>query len=527
MKILLLLVACIITITVYSQPDIDWQKTYGGNTNDIVSKITVKADGSGFFIAGSSNSGISGEKSQDSRGLSDYWVLSINSSGQIIWQKTIGGAQDDGLNALCANTDGSFLLGGVSYSGISGEKTDNSRGFGDYWLVKVSASGIIEWQKTIGGANLDILRSASQTSDGGYIIGGASNSNISGEKSENVRGSNSNYDYWILKLNSSGDILWQKTYGGESTEELSIIKQTSDMGYIVAGTSSSPLGYDKTENSKGGYDFWILKLDSDGIIQWQKTLGGNADDYAVDVVESITGGFYLAGNSYSGISADKEDFSRGGCDFWLLKLDGFGNIIWQKTIGGSSADFLYSLNENPDGSIILGGSSDSAISFEKNEDSRGMADMWLLRLNPSGNISWQKTIGGNQADNVYCIRKIADNGYILGGNSRSGISGEKSEISRGGTDYWVVKLNTDNLSSNDFNTASTGIYPNPTSGLITFDPDFDQNLSSISLTDFVGKKIKFEIISNNTIFFNAESGIYLFTIITENGKRQTFKILKL
>ena len=169
----------------------------------------------------------------------------------IIWQKTIGGSSGDFSTVLEPTSDGGFILGGYSTSNISGEKTENSNGGTDIWIVKIDASGNIMWQRTIGGSGEDFLTSLKQTSDGGYILGAGSDSNISGDKTENSRGG---LDYWILKLNSSGAIVWQKTYGGAQPEFDTYVVETTDGGYFVGGYSDSDISGDKTVPNRGQRD---------------------------------------------------------------------------------------------------------------------------------------------------------------------------------------------------------------------------------------------------------------------------------
>ena len=153
----------------------------------------------------------------------------------------------------------------------------------------------ILWQRTIGGSGKEYLKSIEETSDGGMIIGGYSNSNISGDKSENSRGAN---DYWILKLDSSGNIVWQRTLGGDGEDKLAAFHQTSDGGYIVGGYSDSGISGEKTESSRGFTDYWILKLNSSGSIEWQKTIGGNEGDLLVEIHQTPDDKYILAGSSF-------------------------------------------------------------------------------------------------------------------------------------------------------------------------------------------------------------------------------------
>ncbi|MBK7566234.1 MAG: S8 family peptidase [Bacteroidetes bacterium] len=388
-------------------------------------------------------------------GSQDYAMIisgfSQMQAPEIEWQNTIGGSSSDYLYSVQQTTDGGYILGGYSSSGISGDKTEACLGGSDYWVVKLNNSGAIEWQNTIGGNGGDVLYSIQQTTDGGYILGGNSKSGISGDKTEaNIVTSSD--DYWVVKLNSSGAIEWQNTIGGSYYDLLQSIQQTTDGGYILGGSSWSGISGDKTEACLGIYDYWIVKLNSGGTIEWQNTIGGNDSDYLQSIQQTTDGGYILGGSSRSGISGDKTEASLGGPDdYWVVKLNSSGSIEWQNTIGGSLDDILYSIQQTNDGGYILGGYSKSGISGDKIEAALtgGLYgyDYWILKLNSSGSIEWQNDIGGTDDDYLCSVQQTADGGYILGGYSKSGISGDKTEdnwyvdlpIT---SDYWVVKLNS-------------------------------------------------------------------------------------
>lgn len=302
--------------------------------------------------------------------------------------------------------------------------------------------------------------------------------------------------------------------------------QTSDSGYLVGGFSASNANYDKTENCRGNADYWVLKLDASGAIQWQRTLGGSEQDLFEQVIE-VSGGYLLGGTSASGVSGDKTGFQRGSSDFWLIKLDAAGTILWQKTIGGEDGDTLYSLEENNDGTILAAGDSRSDISWEKTENSRGISDMWVLNLDSEGNINWQKTIGGNAADSVKQTLTLPNGQLLLAGNSRSSISGEKTENGRGESDYWVVALEYGNLNTDNFNFAETKprVYPNPSNGQITIDALGILTESDILLYNPIGQQIHFKL-NQNELQFEGNPGMYFLAIKKDNGKLATFKIIK-
>jgi hypothetical protein len=323
-------------------------------------------------------------------GMGDFSIA--QTAPGIEWQNTIGGNEEDVSYTMQHTNDGGYILGGISASNISGDKTENSEGGFDYWIVKTDAVGNIQWQNTIGGDDDDRLFSIQQTSDGGYILGGWSLSNISGDKTENCIGFN---DYWVVKTDSSGNIQWQNTIGGSYEDVLSCVRQTVDGGYILGGYSFSNISGDKTENSNGDEDYWIVKIDSLGNIQWQNTIGGNSFDYLSYLSQTIDGGYIIAGWSASNISGDKTENSNGNSDYWVVKTDASGNIQWQNTIGGNYNEVLCSVQQTANEEYILGGYSNSNISGDKTENCFGSADYWIVKTDSLGNIQWQNTIGGD------------------------------------------------------------------------------------------------------------------------------------
>ena len=356
----------------------------------------------------------------------------------IEWQNTIGGNNADKLRSLIQTSDGGYLLGGYSASGISGDKTEASLIYFDYWIVKLDAFGSIEWQNTIGGSNEDVLNSVIQTTDGGYLLGGYSESGISGDNTEAWLGG---ADYWVVKLDDTGNIEWQNTIGGSNTDIIYSVIQTLDGGYLLGGYSSSGISVDKTEANLGGADYWVVKLDATGNIEWQNTIGGSSFDYLYSVIQTSDGGYLLGGGSASGISGDKTEASLGiSYDYWVVKLDASGNIEWQNTIGGSAWDYLHSVIQTSDSGYLLGGYSASGISGDKTEASLGGTDYWVVKLDATGNIEWQNTIGGSSDDYLYSVIQNSDGDYLLAGYSYSGVSGDKTEANLGDADYWVIKL---------------------------------------------------------------------------------------
>mgnify|MGYP000934265539 CR=1 FL=1 len=265
-----------VTVIMDKIKDISWQKTFGGKDNDGASSIQQTTDG-GYIVAGWTKSFGSGWK--------DVCILKLNSKGEIEWQKTFGAKDYDEANSIQQTADGGYI--------VAGDKG------GDVYILKLNSKGEIEWQKTFGGDGFDIATSIQQTTDGGYIAAGWTESFGSGE-----------YDAYVLKLNSKGEVEWQKTFGGKDYDEANSIQQTTDGGYIVAGWTKS--------FGSGGADVYILKLNSKGEVEWQKTFGGGDSDGAFSNLQTTDGGYIVAGWTWS--------FGSGGADVYILKLDSKGEV---------------------------------------------------------------------------------------------------------------------------------------------------------------------------------------------------------
>ncbi|GAB3202368.1 hypothetical protein ABID22_002661 [Pontibacter aydingkolensis] len=416
-----------------------WDKSLGGSAYDSFRTLTLAID-NGYLLAGSSSagsgSGAGSNKSEVSKGATDYWVVKLDVDGKKEWDRTFGGRDGEDLQAVIKTKDGGYLLGGSSGSYASHDVTENSRGITDYWVVKLDSNGNKIWDKRFGGDGYDDLYSLAETPDGGYLLAGNSNSSVSGDKTENNR---SSYDYWIVKIDANGNKMWDRTYGGSGYERLFSILTTHDDKIILGGESNSEADGDKTENSKGTFDYWVVKLNDDGSKIWDKTIGGSKIDVLYSISSTLDNKYLLGGWSDSGADGDKTESSVGGDDFWVVKIDSDGNIVWDKTIGSSGYDYLYSISKTADGGFLLGGTSSSEVSGDKSEPSKGGIDYWVVKIDSDGNIVWDKTIGGKGNDDLPSIATTADGGFLLGGTSSSEVSGDKSEPSKGGTDYWVLK----------------------------------------------------------------------------------------
>jgi len=370
-----------------------------------------------------------------------YFVLPNISFGQASltpqWNKSFGGSGDDELFGFLQTTDKGYILGGTSYSGISGDKTQPSQGNGDFWIVKTDSLANKQWDRRFGGTDNDYFFSFQQTKDGGYILGGASVSGAGGDRTLPSRGGN---DYWIVKIDSLGNKQWDRRYGGSDEDWLFAVRQTKDGGYILGGSSLSGAGGDKSQGSRGGWDYWIVKIDALGNRLWDRRFGGSSDDFFYDLQLTTDGGYILGGTSYSDAGGDKSQNSRGIDDFWIVKIDSLGSKQWDKRFGGFISDDLYTLRQTFDGGYIAAGISNSDSSYDKTQPSRGYSDFWIVKMDAAGNKQWDKDFGGTYyEDDFGSIIQTADSGYLLAGTSYSPFGEDKSENNLGPEQTWIIK----------------------------------------------------------------------------------------
>jgi hypothetical protein len=287
----------------------------------------------------------------------------------------------------------------------------------------------IEWERSYGGSGTDWPHAIQQTKDGGYIVAGGSDS-----KDGDVIGNHGSNDFWVVKLDHIGDIVWQRSLGGSESDVAYSIQQTSDEGYILAGHSSSSDG-DVTQN-RGSLDGWVVKLDSNGEIEWQKTYGGSKREWIFDIFQTTDKGYVFVGDTYSNDGDISGHHSVFASDCWVVKLDSNGAIEWQRLLGGKGDDGGGTIRQTKDGGYIVAarsGSSDGDVLKKL-----GAQDLWIIKLNPNGGIAWQKIYGGPRDDQAMSIQQTTDNGYIVGGHSASS-NGDVSS-NNGIFDYWIIKL---------------------------------------------------------------------------------------
>lgn len=508
-KVLFLLILLAPVLRMNSQsPSIQWQNAIGGTNIEDAYSIKQTSDG-GYIVAGDtySNDGdISGN-----HGNYDYLVVKLNNLGIIQWQKSLGGTGDDRAKCVQQTSDGGYIVAGFSQS-IDGNVTVNN-GASDYWIVKLDNMGIIQWQKSFGGSADDWAFSIQQTMDGGYIISGVSSSNDS-----DVSGNNGSLDCWVVKITSLGIIQWQDSYGGTYGEWGLAIYQTIDGGYIISGQTDSNDG--DISGNHGGYDYFVLKIDNLGIIQWQKSYGGTGTDYLVySILQTQDKGYILSGSSNS-IDGDIT-LNYSGYDYWVVKTDSLGIIQWQKSYGGTGDDFGNYINQTSDRGYILAGQTNSNnIDFTGNH---GGADFGIIKIDSLGVVQWKKCLGGTGDEGAQAIQQTSDDSYIITGTTSSN-DGDVSG-NNGGGDCWVVKLNPFVGIDEQEAYQSVNIFPNPSNGQFTYSGL--EKESKIEVFDITGKIIYQSIANSDFETINISdkaTGIYFYRVTKNMTLVQSGKI---
>lgn len=401
----------------------DWQKCFGGSGVDIPNKIIHSTDG-GYIVAGSTSS--SNFDITMNHGARDIWVIKTDSIGSIVWQKTFGGSSNDFASTILEMSNGDIVVAG--YTSSNNGNVSGNHGNIDEWLLRIGPSGNLIWQKTFGGSSADICNSMALCADGGFILGGSSSS-TNGDAS----GNHGDKDFWIVKTDSAGNLQWQQSLGGSGTDECYAIRTTHDGGYIASGLTNS--NDSQVSGNQGAFDFWVVKLDAAGSITWQRCLGGSSNEVSTTALENSAGEIMVSGYTNSG-DGDVLD-NHGSSDYWLVWLDSAnGNMLSQHTYGGTNSDIAYDLIPTIDGGYMLAGGS-----FSSNFDvtsSHGGEDFWFVKTDVSGNIVWERTYGGTGNDRPVSILETGDQEFSAIGYTYS----NNNDVSglHGNSDIWFLKL---------------------------------------------------------------------------------------
>jgi hypothetical protein len=410
-------------------PLLQWQKSLGGSDDDVAYAIKQTADG-GYIIAGSSASqdgDVTGNH-YNSQYPEDFWVVKTDACGTLQWEKSFGGTGRDIAYSVQQTTDKGYIVAGFTNS-TDGDITFYHGGAADFWIIKLDTSGTVKWQETLGGAGEDGAQAIQQTTDGGYIAVGWSSSN--GDTA-----GDHDFDYWVVKLDTGGAVKWQKLYGGLHDDTPFDIQQTADGGYIAAGYSQSNdgdvTGHHGTVNIS---DYWVIKIDTGGVLKWEKSYGGTQDDQANAIRQTSDGGYILAG--YTSSANGDVTGNHGAYDYWLVKTDTVGTVQWKNCYGGTNNDQAFAITLLPSGNYAVAGTAYSNDGNVSNNHG-GIGDYWVVNINSTGALQWQKTLGGSGGDAASAIAQTTDGGLVVAGASNSADGDITSP--KGSYDYWIVKL---------------------------------------------------------------------------------------
>ena len=401
-------------------------KNYGGSKNDVANAVVKTLDG-GAVVLGYTQS-INGNITDKTTENFDFWVLKLDAESNIQWSKTFGGTNDDRGNDIIQTNDGGYAV--LGYSTSSDQDVSENAGSQDFWMIKLNANGSISWSKTFGYTGADFGTTLLQTADNSYLITGVLDVTASGGQGNSQR--HAGGDIWAIKLSENGELQWSKYFGGSFTDTPFGVVETEDHNFIIAGSSDS--GDVDISNNNGSYDFWVLKIASNGSLLWERSFGGSEIDEGRAITTTNDGNFIIVGDTRS---ADKDvSNNNGAADVWIIKMNTDGNLIWEKTIGGTSFDVARSVSKTQDGGFIISGSSRS---LDNSFTNQGQNDALLLKIDAEGNGVWKQTIGGAEIDFFYDSVQLNDASIIAVGETNSS-NGDLTE-NKGFSDALIIKTN--------------------------------------------------------------------------------------
>jgi hypothetical protein len=356
-----------------------WRQTYGGAGDDEAASVQQTYEG-GYIVVGTTNS--------LGAGMTDIWLLRVDERGERVWDKTFGGSADDRGRSVRQTYDGTFVIAGST----------NSKGAGgsDAWLIKTDLDGNVIWDRTFGGPGSDDAVAVRQTFDGGFVVAGVTCSDGAGD--ENV---------WLIRTDASGNPVWSRTYGSAGSDVAASVRQTSDRGYVIVGTTDS--------YGSGGKDIWLVKTDSFGDVLWTKTFGGIEDDYAGSGIETPEGGYAIVGTR-----------GTNGGDVWVIKTDAEGGLLWSETDRVDYEDHGAWIELTAGGDYVIVGYTYSSSLYHY------ASDVLMELYSAFGNdVSGAPCGELNDDEYAACTQQTNDGGLIIAGNTRAHRDGQY--------DFWLIK----------------------------------------------------------------------------------------
>lgn len=413
-----------------TEPDTLWTRTFGGDSSDIGYQVQQTID-SGFVIVG--------ETKSFGAGNADVYLIRTNPDGDTLWTKTFGGTFYDIGNSILQTDDGGFI--------IVGETASFGTGNADVYLIRTNSNGDTLWTKTYGGTDSDRGYSIQKTDDGGFIIAGETKSFGAGY-----------YDVYLIRTNSNGDTLWTKTYGGTDGDQSYSICKTGDSGFVIAGQKEV-----FSVTNPDNIDAFLIRLNSNGDTLWTKTYDVTDYDVGYSVQQTSYGGFIITGLIYT-VDATTEDVH-------LIRTKSNGDTLWTRTFGGTSMDAGASVKQTFDGGYIIAGYTWSM--------GAGFYDVYVIRVDAEGGTLWEQTYGGSEYDEGNSIQQTSDGGFIIAGATQS--------FGAGGSDVYLIRLDTITTGIKKYNPANNFIADNYT---VSF--DYKNNLISIHYSIPYSSSVKIE-----------------------------------
>ncbi|MCK4577103.1 T9SS type A sorting domain-containing protein [candidate division WOR-3 bacterium] len=448
---------------------ITFERCYGGTDYDYCKSVVQTTDG-GYILAGLTYS--------FGAGGSDVYLIRTDSLGDTLWTRTYGGSSYDLGQSVDQTSDGGYIIAGYTISYGAGED--------DVYLIKTDTNGDTLWTRTYGSINDDRGESVAQTTDGGYIIAGKTESYSNGQR-----------DLFLIKTDANGDTVWTKKWpsiGFYADCGYSVI-QTSDGGYMAAGYTYS--------YGAGGANVYIVKTNTLGDTLWTRTYGGSRKDWALSVAQTTDGGYIVAGGT--------ESYGADSGDVFLIKTDANGATLWTRTYGGSKRDWAYSVAQTIDGGYIIAGETWSY--------SAGFSDVYLIKTDSIGDTLWTRTYGSGDCDYGFSVAQTTDGGYILAGKR--------------GSDVYLIKTDTlGNVSDTTTETTQPTLhcYPNPFSDgfIIEYLGAISDPTASLKIYDSCGRLIKSMPLRTNFLLlgYDLNEGIY-FLKIKVGEYTKTKKLIKI
>jgi len=506
-----------VSIASYSQK-ILWEQTLGGNNSEYLLDMIPTAD-NGFLLAGATQSHKGGDLNKDRSSNYDAWLWKMNSKGKKEWDLRIGGNGDNYLKSI-AHTfkDGGFILGITSSSTKDLYKTEELIGQSDAWIIKLDAARNVLWQKSFGGVEKEDLIKVLPIVGGDYLLLINSNSSTGGNKSVPYYGGE---DIWVVRINSEGTIKWQRSFGGEYDDIASDIIQTSDKGFLIGGYSNSGISGNKTSEAFGNNDYWVIKISADGKELWQKSYGAEGNDQLKQLQEVSEDSYRLYGISDSGVGTAKNSGLQSEVDYWSLDIDSQGEAKQELAYGYGSRNFISNGLVKDNGTILLGGTT-----LEKTKQGTKVNFLGTL-LNKEGDVIWEKSISGKGENVLSKLIETRDGAYVFAGTSDSKPDREKN-TQRGMNDFWLVKVKG-KTSDKEKDTEETNketnkeklkieAFPNPVVTYTNVVIPIEYKAGVLKLYDITGRMLYHKTIKNQTEPLNLSGypkGTYIISVKTD------------